>query len=197
VQSTTWRKTAVLDFVSHVLREQSILYASDKSSIRVAMTLDGTTILSKNKIDAMCSALKASSLWRDTHSKLTTEAIEWLEEKQAELDKECKEQGEMGSDPFSLDFHVCSTPNGRGQLALAVQQYNIKDMFTQSNTGQHMRSVVQFAMIAADHADPDLTMLHCWRADQGRRTAACRRMQGERLMNFFVQLMVTSIHHYF
>jgi hypothetical protein len=194
VQSTTWRNTAVLDFVNHILRDESTLTAAEKSSVRAALKLDGTNLLTKNKVDIMCTALKASSLWSDSHRNLAEEAIEWLKEKQTELDKEC-EEGEISSHPFTLDFPACSTPSGRGQLALRVQEYKIKDIFTESRTVQHMRSVVKFARLAAEHAGQGLDYATLLEGEPGEKGNSISEDATSDMDAFFVQFMVTIIDH--
>jgi hypothetical protein len=152
VQSTNWRNAAILDYVDYVLRPESALTDQEKDDLRKLLKLGEVTSMSKNKVDAVCTALRSSALWRDRPCKLTAEALEWLRAKQEELDERSAETQVAGDAPFALQFNKCTTPNERGPLALGVEHYTIHEIFMKSRCGPLMETAQQFARFASAHA---------------------------------------------
>jgi hypothetical protein len=152
IQGTNWRNTSVLDFVAHVLGAQSTLTEEEQEDLRTILKLDGVTCLTKNKADTIATALKCSALWNGRPSKLTAEAISWLQAKQMELEAGIGEEEMEATVPFELHFKNYISPNERGQLALTVQQHSIEDIFTKARSGRIVPCVRQFAKCAAEYA---------------------------------------------
>jgi hypothetical protein len=71
VQSINWCNAAILDYVDYVLRPESALTDQEKDDLRKLLKLGEVTSWSKNKVDAVCTSLRSSALWRDRPCKLT------------------------------------------------------------------------------------------------------------------------------
>jgi hypothetical protein len=156
MQGTNWRNTSVLDFVAHVLGVQSNLTEQEKEDLRKTLKLDGVKCLTRNKADSIATALESSALWNGKPSKLTAEAIDWLEAKQTQLEAGIPDADVEDTDSFELHFKQCNTPNEGGQLALTIQPYSLEDIFKKARSGRIISSVNQFAKCAAQYANAGL-----------------------------------------
>jgi hypothetical protein len=108
--------------------------------------------MSKDRVDALCKALKSSCLWKDMPCKLTAEAIDWLRAKQTDLDETSADAALADAAPFELLFSNCTIATERGPLDLAMQHYTVEDIFKKSRCGPLMQTVHQVARYAAAHA---------------------------------------------
>jgi hypothetical protein len=192
MQSTNWRNVSVLDYVAHVLRAESTLTESDKNDLRTSLKLDNITELSKNRVDTMCTSLKACALWSEKPCKLTAEAISWLREKQSELDNAVAEADVEETAPFTMQFKNCSNTTERGQLALEVKHYKFEDMFKQSRSGPLMPLVQQFARCAAAHANAGMDCATLLEGGLGSTDDGIPAEVTDAVDAFFVQFMVCS-----
>jgi hypothetical protein len=104
VESTNWRNAAILDHIDYLVRSESALKDQEKVDLRILLKLEEITSMSKNKVDAVCTALMSSALWMDRSCKLTAEAIEWL---RTELDEISAEAQVAGNAPYTLQFNKC------------------------------------------------------------------------------------------
>jgi hypothetical protein len=196
MQGTNWRSTSVLDFVAHVLGAQSKLTEQEKEDLRKTLKLDGVKCLTKNNADSIATELKSSALWDDKPSKLTAEAIDWLEAKQTQLEAGIPDADVEDTDSFELHFKHCNTPNERGQLALTIQPYSLEDIFKKARSGKIISYVNQFAKCAAQYANAGLDFTALLEGGLGCTDGALPVEVTGEIDKFFVQFMVRSGNSY-